>query len=611
MQIRQDGNRGVFLEDVTEEYVSSPHEMLGLIAEATANRAVSATGMNEASSRSHCVVTTIVEIRNTRTNEGTKVGKLHIVDLAGSESLRKSEATGQTAAETKIINKSLSALGNVIYQLTTSTKKSNWGFSSPLPHNGENAGNRAKEEWEQGSVTSGPSVTPSTASRRTAQSAKARYVSYRDSKLTRLLSESLGGNSRTVLIVCCSPAIINLSETLTSLRFGDRAKRIRNKATVNRIRTEKEMEALLTKAEAAIDAQATVIRNLTEQNSQLKAKGKEAQITKTTLEQELQKWKQKCNELEHKLTSKGVRLPDHSDKAKYTGVEVSAALPINRLNLRDGVPYLKRVRAHDQSILPDVSLNVSSSNDQDAVELVTLRKSCREMETQLKELKQQLSEKEMEVNSLSASLAESESILTELRGSLNEQQEKAQEATNAAKGHQAALAAAQKTEEVLSGILHGELKESRSTADRLGLEKKELEDQVRQLQERLEDQHQEHQKQSHELRMRIAHLKNKIKTAPLEKATNIEPQVAAQLKELRHQSDHRLFKYTEIKFQADEVSVHELIDDMELKSLHFTLSFAVTIGTSPNRAQICSPRSRVQFNQKIATGTTCNWLRHD
>ncbi|OMJ20378.1 Kinesin heavy chain, partial [Smittium culicis] len=130
------------------------------------------------------------------TNGKTKSGQLSLVDLAGSEKVGKTGATGQTLEEAKKINKSLSSLGNVINALTD-------GKSSHIP--------------------------------------------YRDSKLTRILQESLGGNSRTTLIINCSPSSYNLPETISTLRFGMRAKSITNKATINQALSPEELSAMVKK----------------------------------------------------------------------------------------------------------------------------------------------------------------------------------------------------------------------------------------------------------------------------------------------------------------------------------------------------------------------------
>lgn len=174
------------------------------------NRAVAATGMNEGSSRSHSVFTITVGQRDVISNS-MKSGKLVLVDLAGSEMVRKTNASGQQLEEAKMINKSLSALGQVINALTDE---------------------------------------------------KATHIPYRDSKLTRILQDSLGGNSKTVLIIQISPSSFNANESVSTLRFGTRAKSIENKVVMNQTRSIEELENLLIRAEKAIDAQTAHIISL-------------------------------------------------------------------------------------------------------------------------------------------------------------------------------------------------------------------------------------------------------------------------------------------------------------------------------------------------------------
>jgi kinesin family member 5 len=146
------------------------------------NRAIGVTDMNNQSSRSHSIfIMTITQTNNS--DFSTKTGKLFLVDLAGSEKVSKTGAKGQTLDEAKAINKSLTTLGIVIKALTDG---------------------------------------------------KSTHVPYRDSKLTRILSESLGGNSKTCLIITCSPASFNEAETISTLRFGKRAKKVRNKPKINK-----------------------------------------------------------------------------------------------------------------------------------------------------------------------------------------------------------------------------------------------------------------------------------------------------------------------------------------------------------------------------------------
>ncbi|PIO29205.1 hypothetical protein AB205_0160840 [Aquarana catesbeiana] len=136
--------------------------------------------MNEHSSRSHSIFLINVKQENTQTEQKLS-GKLYLVDLAGSEKVSKTGAEGAVLDEAKNINKSLSALGNVISALA------------------------------EGSV----------------------YIPYRDSKMTRILQDSLGGNCRTTIVICCSPSSYNESETKTTLMFGQRAKTIKNTVCVN------------------------------------------------------------------------------------------------------------------------------------------------------------------------------------------------------------------------------------------------------------------------------------------------------------------------------------------------------------------------------------------
>ena len=188
LSIKEDpspGGRGIFVDGLSESVAASSEALLRLIAEGQARRAVGRTNMNEHSSRSHAVVTLRVDTcdagdadRMTATS-----AKLHLVDLAGSERQKGTGATGERLKEGAQINLSLTALGHVISALS---------------------------EKKRG------------------------HIPYRDSKLTRLLQDSLGGNSVTVMLCNASPADASAEETLSALRFAERAKKIENVATVNR-----------------------------------------------------------------------------------------------------------------------------------------------------------------------------------------------------------------------------------------------------------------------------------------------------------------------------------------------------------------------------------------
>jgi len=176
-----EGPKGPYVKDLREVYVDSVDDVLAAMELGQRSRAVASTNMNQESSRSHSIFSLTVNQKDVNT-QSQKSGMLYLVDLAGSEKVGKTGATGQTLEEAKKINKSLSALGMVINALTDG---------------------------------------------------KSTHIPYRDSKLTRILQESLGGNSRTTLIINCSPSSYNDAETVSTLRFGMRAKTIKNKAKVN------------------------------------------------------------------------------------------------------------------------------------------------------------------------------------------------------------------------------------------------------------------------------------------------------------------------------------------------------------------------------------------
>uniref|UniRef100_A0A8C2S628 Kinesin-like protein n=1 Tax=Capra hircus TaxID=9925 RepID=A0A8C2S628_CAPHI len=175
LSVHEDKNRVPFVKGCTERFVSSPEEILDDCL------VLPLTDMNEHSSRSHSIFLINIKQENMETEQKLS-GKLYLVDLAGSEKVSKTGAEGAVLDEAKNINKSLSALGNVISALAEGTKS---------------------------------------------------YVPYRDSKMTRILQDSLGGNCRTTMFICCSPSSYNDAETKSTLMFGQRAKTIKNTASVN------------------------------------------------------------------------------------------------------------------------------------------------------------------------------------------------------------------------------------------------------------------------------------------------------------------------------------------------------------------------------------------
>ena len=195
IKLREDPDKGVYLEGVQWVRCSSPEECAEIFHMGERNRATESTRMNAHSSRSHAILIIRIE-RSIQVSTKTKVknikqatdriitcSHLYLVDLAGSERVKKTGATNMRIEEAKKINVSLLALGNVISAL-----------SDP----------------------------------------KSTHISYRDSKLTRLLQESLGGNAKTSLIVTVSPSTYNTEETISSLFFALRAMKVQNKPKINK-----------------------------------------------------------------------------------------------------------------------------------------------------------------------------------------------------------------------------------------------------------------------------------------------------------------------------------------------------------------------------------------
>lgn len=198
IEIHEDSNGLVYLtgSDTLRVPVISAEQALELIFQASKNRTVAATQMNATSSRSHSILTLHIECReNLDYHSPVLIGKLNLVDLAGSERLTKSGAEGINKKETQNINSSLSALGDVLSALSSKS------YNGPIP--------------------------------------------YRNSKLTRLLQDSLGGNSKTLFIINVQASSPNYSETLMSLMYGQRAKKIKNLTSQNKdVTNEEDLEKM-------------------------------------------------------------------------------------------------------------------------------------------------------------------------------------------------------------------------------------------------------------------------------------------------------------------------------------------------------------------------------
>ena len=212
LKVHEDRTRGVFIAELTEQYVANDYEVYNIMKFGMENRNVGATNMNAVSSRSHALFLITISQTNKR-DYIAKTGKLYLIDLAGSEKVGKTNVVGKRLEEAKNINKSLTMLGLVIYSLTDG---------------------------------------------------KSTHIPYRDSKLTRVLQDSLGGNSKTALIITCSPSSYNEAETISTLRFGMRAKAIKNTPKINREYSVAELKLMLAKCREEVVKRDKRIKTLEE-----------------------------------------------------------------------------------------------------------------------------------------------------------------------------------------------------------------------------------------------------------------------------------------------------------------------------------------------------------
>ena len=348
LPIREDSIKGIYVDGCSERYVGCPRDVLDALELGSNNRAQAATNMNEHSSRSHSIF--ILTINQTNKKEGySKIGKLYLVDLAGSEKISKTGATGHTLEEAKIINKSLTTLGRVINNLTDG---------------------------------------------------KSQHVPYRESKLTRVLQESLGGNSKTCLIITCSPSIYNESETLSTLRFGERAKKIKNKPKINKEVTVAELQKLvdqlkenLKKANARITQLENYIKqnNLSVPESNYKKEEDEEEKQKEIEEKEKEKDAQmKMEEIKKKIDNKNMGIGDRinitlgllkEDDTYDNRIEVMANLQVMK-EIIESHPGLKDLSSN--SVSPAGEININGNNNINS----TIQSNCNKLINKIKGYKE-------------------------------------------------------------------------------------------------------------------------------------------------------------------------------------------------------------------------------
>ncbi|XP_029979604.1 kinesin-1 heavy chain-like [Sphaeramia orbicularis] len=334
LSVHEDKNRVPYVKGATERFVCSPEEVMEAIDEGKNSRHVAVTNMNEHSSRSHSIFLINIKQENTQT-EQKMTGKLYLVDLAGSEKVGKTGAEGTVLDEAKMINKSLSALGNVISALA------------------------------EGST----------------------YVPYRDSKMTRILQDSLGGNCRTTMVICCSPSSFNDAETRSTLLFGQRAKTIKNTVSLNVELTAEQWKSKWEKEKE---------RNKTLRNSV------------TWLENELNRWRngesvpveEQFDKEKAKAEVQALDSTLNNDKTPPTPTSAPSALPGVQLTAADKEKYGEEVtKLYKQLDDKDEEINQQSQlidqlNQQMLDQEELLASSRRDHDTLQTELNRLLSENE-------------------------------------------------------------------------------------------------------------------------------------------------------------------------------------------------------------------------
>nr|XP_029480743.1 kinesin-like protein KIF16B isoform X8 [Oncorhynchus nerka] len=323
LRVREHPKDGPYVEDLSKHLVQNYHDVEELMEAGNINRTTAATGMNDTSSRSHAIFTiNFTQAKFDAEMPCETISQIHLVDLAGSERADATCATGVRLKEGGNINKSLVTLGNVISAL------------ADLSQDGVNTNLKKKQV----------------------------FVPYRDSVLTWLLKDSLGGNSKTIMIATISPADVNYGETLSTLRYANRAKNIINKPTINEdfnVKLIRELRAEIARLKALLvqGNQIALLDSPTALSMEEKLHQNEARVLELTKE-----WTKKWNETQNILKEETLAL-----RKDGIGVVLDSELPhligidddllstgIILYHLKEGRTYVGR---DDASTVQDIVLH--------------------------------------------------------------------------------------------------------------------------------------------------------------------------------------------------------------------------------------------------------------
>eukprot|EP00871_Galdieria_phlegrea_P000210 jgi/Galph1/118/GphlegSOOS_G4768.1 len=416
LTIREDAKRGVYVDGISEEMISNPQTCYQILMRGVHNRATGSTNANSESSRSHAVFTMTIERHETTENNVSKkrISKLNLVDLAGSERQKKTNTTGKSLKEAANINRSLSVLGYVIMALVD--------------------------------VANG----------------RERHINYRDSKLTFLLRDSLGGNSMTCIIATISPSENNISETISTLKFAQRAKCMKNRATIqedtvgNAMQLQGEIKRLqefvrqlLSEREQLVNKQmasngknptlSTVKRqelvisssstSLTDESESSESGQAEDIMVSSAAVKELQQMlllaEQHGRETEDTKRYLETQLEEVSSQyRRYKDAIRSIHLVINKVVsfMEEFTPQGQHERRTSEIKDMDISLlsSASSIEDEEEEEIQQLESTASYLEKGLMRFKQFVEAKKNEVDSLREEVGEKQNCLTTLRSQMEQ-----------------------------------------------------------------------------------------------------------------------------------------------------------------------------------------------
>ncbi|KAF5766321.1 putative plus-end-directed kinesin ATPase [Helianthus annuus] len=366
LQIRKASDGALSLSGSTEVSVSTHKEMSACLEQGCLNRSVASTDMNNQSSRSHAIFTIILEQKDKNKDETSSSGlvmseeyrcaKLHLVDLAGSERAKRAGSEGVRLKEGIQINKGLLALGNVISALGDDKKR--------------------KEGL---------------------------HIPYRDSKLTRLLQASLGGNCKTVMIACVSPADYNAEETLNTLKYANRARNIQNKASIQKevfpADTHKLRQQLrLLQAELSHRKEAELV-----EVQDLKRKIDRLEATNSELVEKMNEYHSKSARVEATNSELVQKMNEY--RSEYAFVEVSNSELVQKTN--DYRSKCVVVDLHDTDANPEMKLrgspDVEARERQSREKIIALEEDKRSLQIERDRLREEIARLEAaEVQTMNA-----------------------------------------------------------------------------------------------------------------------------------------------------------------------------------------------------------------